>query len=142
MFMQPLASLQGVPAALATHGGGAAPSAAPEFNPQSLFALGAANMNKIIQNVCPAETLTVLSSATCELAAAAAGKPYGGSLNGIMQTGHGSAGFLPLGCIWFSVGGSFYFNTATQAAYGFPNPYARPVCAGAPRFEFRGQIWI
>ncbi len=118
----------------------AAPAAPPEFNRQSLFALGASDTN-----VCPSETFPVPSSASCLVAAAIAGKPYGGSVNAVSsgETELKTIYYMPAGCVWYSVGGSFYFNTATPSGdfrvTRFHYAYSQPVCAGAPRFQYRRQ---
>jgi hypothetical protein len=115
-------------------------AAAPEFKEQSNFALGPLNplnpTSRIID--CPAETDPVRSPASCEVAAAVAGKPYGGSVsvNGIGSAETG----MPVGCVWWSLGGSFYFNAYPPAhAAKLGVPFAQPVCAGAPRFKLRMQ---
>ncbi len=68
-----------------------------------------------------------IGSDVCERAAAAAGRPYGGSV---------AIYSLPVGCVWYSAGGSFYFNTFTpghnEYDSGRGHASAQPVCAGAP----------
>ncbi len=110
-----------------THGGRAAPSAAPKLNPQSLFALERElrpNERRDPNLVCPAETFTVSTTAACEVAAAAAGRPYGGSLK---------SQALYTGCVWSSAG-SFYSNTKPPDVMGFAGGGGQLVCAGAPDF--------
>jgi hypothetical protein len=59
-------------------------------------------------------------AALCERAAAVAGRPYGGNV---------TVSAVPMGCVWYSAGGSFYFNRGEQKA---GHASAQPVCAGAP----------
>jgi hypothetical protein len=76
------------------------------------------------------------SSVSCEVAAAAAGRPYGGSVNAVIlqYTDMPTIYYMPAGCVWYSAGGSFYFNTATPS--GDPRAFlftsSQPVCAGVP----------
>jgi hypothetical protein len=93
----------------------AAPPALPVvFDPTSTFALGSAG-----DTSCPSGTATVLIAADCQNAAAAAARPYGGS---VYVFG------LLTGCVWLTAGGSFFFNDAS----GDGDEFAQPVCAGAP----------
>jgi hypothetical protein len=118
----------------ATHGGRAAPSAAPKLNPESLFALGRelpelrpGEWHDLNVAVCPAETFTVSTTAACEVAAAVAGRPYGGSLK---------TSALYAGCVWSSVG-SFYSNSKPPDPMNTGNPDTgggQRVCTGAPDF--------
>ncbi len=69
-------------------------------------------------------------AAACEVAADAAGRPYGGTV---------ALAFVPAGCAWLYAGGGFYYNTGVAAdrnnpttMFGFGNAAAQPVCAGAP----------
>ena len=55
----------------------------------------------------------------CEVAASAAGRPYGGTV---------ALAIAPAGCVWLSAGGGFYYNTESGAVH----EAAQPVCAGAP----------
>ncbi len=83
--------------------------------PASLFSFGAQNTN-----ACPTKTPVAVDADVCEVAADAAGRPYGGTV---------TAEYMPRGCVWYSAGGIFYFNTATV---GGGHEAAQPVCAGAP----------
>ena len=86
---------------------------APVFDPPTAFALGNANGTS-----CPTGQIT---SEECASAAAVSARPYRGSLD---------SPYMPSGCYWLSIGGSFYYNTNTS---GFgANLVAQPVCAGAP----------
>ena len=60
-------------------------------------------------------------AAACEVAADAADRPYGGT---------GALEFVPMGCVWLSAGGGFYYNTGDDG--GYSHPAAQTVCAGAP----------
>ncbi len=93
----------------------------PEFKQQSMFAFV-----PLDKSVCPAETPPVPSFASCEVAAAVAGKPYGGSVSVNFVVGS-SVGRMPGGCVWWPVGGSFYFNTYSSGAN---RASGLPVCAG------------
>jgi hypothetical protein len=110
----------------------AAPSWPPEFKQQSMFAFGPSR-----SYLCPMDVLPVPSSASCEVAAAVAGKPYGGSVKVnvmFIEDPLSNRYSMPVGCVWWSLGGSFYFNTFnTLAPANLGCPYATPVCAGAPR---------
>jgi hypothetical protein len=101
-----------------------------------MFALGASSTL-----VCPAETFTVSSSASCEVAAAVAGRPYGGIAWLLEDTAREGHYYMPAGCVWWSAGGSFYFNTATPSGRPIARLFinSQPVCAGAPRFLYRRQ---
>jgi hypothetical protein len=114
-----------------THSRRCAALVAPlEFKSPDAFALGATSTN-----VCPSGTVALPSSASCEVAAAVAGRPYGGSffLSWFVFEGRR---YIPVGCVWWAAGGSFYFNTATS---GLGYPMAQPVCAGAPPFNPEGN---
>jgi hypothetical protein len=68
----------------------------------------------------------VIAGGACERAAVLAGRPYGGIVS--------LPGDLPGGCVWYSAGGSFYFNALPyRDMFNFgENPeFAQPVCAGA-----------
>ena len=80
-----------------------------------MFKLGAANGTD-----CPDNMVEMKSEAACQSAAAAAGNPYGGNMMAL---------YVPGGCHWLTVSGTFYFN---EEATGGGNDLARPVCAGAP----------
>ncbi len=58
-------------------------------------------------------------AAACEVAASAAGRPYGGTV---------ALAIVPAGCVWLSAGGGFCNNTA---ASGAGHEAAQPLCAGA-----------
>jgi hypothetical protein len=99
----------------------AAPAAEPVFIPSIAFKLGDAAGTK-----CPAAAanmVTITSAAACQSAAAAAGNPYGGNMMAL---------YVPGGCHWLTVSGTFYFN---EEATGGGNDLARPVCAGAPELD-------
>ncbi len=117
----------------------AAPAAPPEFKLPDAFGvqygLGAAGGAS-----CPVGMFTMLIAASCERAAAVAGRPYGGNV---------TAGIIPKGCMWSSAGGSFYFSAYTtgsnQYDSGRGHASAQPVCAGAPastqqRYPLRANI--
>jgi hypothetical protein len=99
----------------------------PKFNSLDAFALGATTLGAT-SVICPSGTVALPSSASCEVAAAVAGRPYGGSffLNWFVFDGQR---YIPVGCVWWAAGGSFYFNTATS---GLGYPITQPVCAGSP----------
>ena len=80
----------------------------------SLFTFGANN-----NNVCPTNTFPMAVAAACEVAASAAGRPYGGTV---------ALAIVPYGCVWLSAGGGFYYNTAASSG---GHMAAQPVCAGA-----------
>jgi hypothetical protein len=80
----------------------------------SLFTFGANNTN-----ACPTNTDPMAVAAACEVAADAAGRPYGGTV---------ALAFVPRGCVWLSVGGSFYDNSENGPGHAS----AQPVCASAP----------
>ena len=67
--------------------------------------------------------MPIAGAASCERAAAIAGRPYGG--NRMIE-------YMPVGCVWYSAGGSFYFNTALSGA---GHASAQPVCAGTLRLH-------
>jgi hypothetical protein len=104
----------------------AAPAATPEFNPPGFFALGASPFDPTKAAsilTCPAGMVPMpIGSDLCERAAKAAGRPYGGNV---------ATHSMPAGCVWYSAGGSFYFNTAPSDV---EHAIAQPVCAGAPCF--------
>jgi hypothetical protein len=85
---------------------------APIFDPPTSFALGSANGSS-----CPTGQIT--SAAACQSAAAVGARLYRGSVTG---------SFVPSGCYWLTIGGSFYYNTNAR---GNGNFFAQPVCAGA-----------
>jgi hypothetical protein len=103
--------------------GCAATAAAPEFKSPDAFGVryGVGNAGG---TSCPTGmvTMPIAGAAFCERAAAVAGRPYGGTV---------TAEYMPRGCVWYSAGGIFYFNTATV---GGGHEAAQPVCAGAPAF--------
>ncbi len=101
-------------------------SAASIAAPVSLFSFGANNTN-----ACPTNTDPMAVADACEVAADAAGRPYGGTV---------ALPFVPAKCVWLSAGGGFYYNTHPSGA---GHVYAQPVCAGAPLVEYRRQheIW-
>ncbi len=99
----------------------AAAAAAPEFKSPDAFGVrygvGSAGGTS-----CPTGMVEMpFASDTCERAAAVAGRPYSGNVN--------FYGLIPRGCVWYSAGGSFYFNTADG---GGDHASFQPVCAGAP----------
>ncbi len=98
----------------------AAPAAAPEFKSPDAFGVRY-GVGDAGGTSCPTGMLTmpIAGAASCERAAAVAGRPHGGNLTAL---------FLPLGCVWYSAGGCFYFNTYV----GRGHASAQPVCAGAP----------
>ncbi len=102
----------------------AAPAAAPEFNPPGFFALDASAFDPTKDAsilTCPAGMVPMpIGSDLCERAAKVAGRPFGGNV---------TTKFMPSGCVWYSVSGSFYFNAAP---YGNGHASAQSVCAGAP----------
>jgi hypothetical protein len=69
-------------------------------------------------------TVVIAAAASCERAAKVAGRPYGGNV---------TIYAMPLRCVWYSTGGSFFFNNAYYYS-GYVPSSAQPVCAGAPRF--------
>jgi hypothetical protein len=85
---------------------------APVFDPPKAFELGSANGTS-----CPTGQIT--SAEECASAAAVGASPYRGSLD---------SPYMPGGCYWLTIGGSFYYNTNAR---GNGNFFARPVCAGA-----------
>ncbi len=97
----------------------------------SLFTFGANNTK-----VCPSPTVAVVNAEACEVAADAAGRPYGGTVALL---------FVPMNCVWLSAGGSFYYNTGTGSVPDseVKNPYSheatQTVCAGAPDASYRRQ---
>ncbi len=97
----------------------AAPLAAPKFNPRSFFALADSEYMRVCEN----ETFTPFAAA-CEVVAAVAGRPYGGSLK---------SQALYTGCVWSSTG-SFYSNTKPPDAMGTVGGGGQLVCTGAPDF--------
>ncbi len=86
--------------------------------PVSLFSFGANDTN-----ACPTNTDPMAVADACEVAASAAGRPYGGTVE---------LAFVPAGCVWLSAGGGFRYNTN---ASGAGHEAAQPVCAGAPSSE-------
>ncbi len=99
----------------------AAAAAAPEFKSPDVFgvryAVGSAG-----GTACPTGMVTMpLASDFCERAAAVAGGLYSG--NGTIYV------VMPDGCVWYSAGGSFYFNPSFTGA---GHASFQPVCAGAP----------
>ena len=113
-----VAAVDGVVHAKSKRGGercAAPPAPAVVFDATGAFALGSAGGTS-----CKFGKANVLTPADCQRAAAAAARPYGGSVR---------FDGLPAGCFWFRVGaGSFFFNKAV----GQRNVHAQPVCAGAP----------
>jgi hypothetical protein len=105
--------------------------AAPVAAPASLFTFGANNTN-----ACPSGTSRMAVAEACEVAADAAGRPYGGA---------GALASVPAGCVWLSAGGGFCYNTAAigDGGAGYSHEAAQPVCAGAPFVECRRrhEIW-
>jgi hypothetical protein len=104
----------------------AAPGAAPpEFNPPGLFALAIATTEIISRVRCPTGMVPMpIGSDLCQRAAAVAARPYGGNL---------TANYMPVGCLWYSAGGSFYFNALPYVnVNGASHASVQPVCAGAP----------
>ncbi len=87
---------------------------APVFDPPTALALGSADGTGCLGNMAE-----ITSAAACESAAAFAERPYSGSV---------TAAFMPRGCYWHTLAGSFYYNTD---ATGGVNYLAPPVCAGA-----------
>jgi hypothetical protein len=115
----------------------AAPAAPPEFKSPDAFgvryglgviAAGSTSGTSCIYASCPAGMVPMpIGSDVCQRAAAVAGRPYGGNL---------TLYAMPYGCVWYSTGGSFYFNTAFNTAdRSSHHPSAQPVCAGAPCFS-------
>jgi hypothetical protein len=88
-------------------------TAVPALNPPTAFALG-------IGANCPTGLFRITTVAGCASAAAVGARPYRGSLD---------SPYMPKGCYWLTIGGSFYYNT--NAGFG-TNLVAQPVCAGAP----------
>ncbi len=88
--------------------------AAPVAPPASLFSFGANNTNS-----CPTNTFWMAVTAACEVAASAAGRPFGGAV---------ALAIVPPGCVWLSAGGGFYYNIAASSG---GHEAAQPVCAGA-----------
>jgi hypothetical protein len=85
----------------------------------SLFSFGGNNTA-----VCPSKTPVVIDAGACEVAADAAGRPYGGPV---------ALEIVPYGCVWYSAGGSFYFNAYTSGSNNEGwrvHESAQPVCAG------------
>jgi hypothetical protein len=103
-----------------------AAAAAPEFKSPDAFGVryGVGNAGG---TSCPTGmvTMPIAGAASCERAAAVAGRPYGGNL-----TSQWSRDYMPLGCVWYSAGGIFYFTATFHAGRGHAS--VQPVCAGAP----------
>ncbi len=72
--------------------------------------------------------VTITSAAACQSAAAIAAGLYGGSV---------TASYVPGGCYWLTVNGTFYYN---EHPTGGGNDLARPVCAGAPELLQNSSI--
>jgi hypothetical protein len=82
-----------------------------------LFTFGASSTQDCLS---PTSRIGGDAAEACEVAADAAGRPYGGTLE---------YGSVPTGCVWLSAGGSFYYNKLPNGA---GHEGAQPVCAGAP----------
>ncbi len=105
----------------------AAPAAPPEFKSPDAFGvqygLGSAS-----DTSCPTGMVPMpIGRDLCERAAKVAGRPYGGNI-----TVKSDDASMPVGCVWYSAGGSFYFNTYFSGANRVS---AQPVCAGTLRLH-------
>jgi hypothetical protein len=91
------------------------------FDPPGAFGLGNAGNTS-----CPSGTATVLIPADCQKAAAAAARPYGGSVR---------VSYAPIGCVWLTAGvGSFFYNQYKfEPSYVRGNEFLQPVCASCKR---------
>ncbi len=99
----------------------AAPAAAPEFNAPDAFGVRY-GVGSVGSTDCPTGMVEMpIAGDTCERAAAVAGRPYSGSVK--------SSTIIPRGCVSYSAGGSFYFNSAD---YVSGHASFQPVCAGPP----------
>jgi hypothetical protein len=88
-------------------------TAVPTLTPPKAFELGRGAD-------CPPGRFRITTVAGCASAAAVSATPYRGSLD---------SPYMPKGCYWLTIGGSFYYNK--NAGFG-TNLVAQPVCAGAP----------
>ncbi len=88
-------------------------TAVPTLTPPKPFELGSGAD-------CPQGLFRITTVAGCASAATVSASPYRGSLD---------SPYMPKGCYWLTIGGSFYYNT--NAGFG-KNLVAQPVCAGAP----------
>ncbi len=122
-----------------TSGACCAAAAPPEFKSPDAsglqYGLGDAG-DRFGGTSCPAGMVPMpIGADLCERAAKVAGRPYGGNIT-VKRDDDTS---MPVGCVWYSAGGSFYFNNETYY-YGYVPSSAQPVCAGAPGFYHPGPV--